>query len=163
MKKILSILLAIISTICITFAFVGCGTVEVSGSFYTIKQAYDNGWLNEDDLKSIACGYYEFFQFSVYTDYENLYSGMFDPHEELSKTKEKELKQAYLVQIVKAPDSSIDGVEIAQYYGTYNENIVVGILSDYIKADKIVEEKFIVGNIVFNKFCEGDILVYHIN
>ena len=197
MKKILSIILTLMSVICIAFSFGGCGEkqsgkqdneknrenqqtqgandkvdgdnnqsdekIEVKGKFYILETAYENGWLSENDLKSIACGYYELYQFDIYSDYENLYSGMFDPQGELSKEKEKELKQAYLNQIVKESELSTDGVTIQFYYGTFNGNTVVGVLCNYFDEDKTVIEEYVVGGVIFYSFTLDSILVYHID
>lgn len=159
MKKFISVLLSFISVISIAYAFTGCGneTIKVRGKFYTLEEAYNNGWLNEDDLKSIACGYYEWRKFE-----ENPYIGMFDPHKELSKENEKELKQAYLVQIDNKPDGLLDKVEIRKYFGEYNRNLIVNMYSDYYMCDILVEPEFNIGGVIFKNFWQGDIRVYHI-
>ncbi len=134
--------------------------VEVieSGKLYTLKTMYDNGLLKSEDLKSIACNYYDFYKYE-----DNPYSGMFDPHEELSKETENKIKQAYLEQIVEISDLPIIGVQITNYYGTYNGNVAVGIYSDYIKNDPAYfPRKTDIGGVVFKNFWSMDILVYHI-
>ncbi len=88
-----------------------------------------------------------------------MYSGLYDPHEELSQSKERELKLAYLEHI-KHPEYSDDSVKIL-YYGTYNGNIVAGLSCDYIIIDIVSHEKFEIGGVMFYKFWEGRILVYH--
>ena len=159
MKKIISIILALISVICVAFALGGCGdTNEVRGEFYTLKEAYENGWLNEDDLKSIACGYYDKYKYE-----ENPYGGYERPAEELSKEMENEIKQAYLNQIAKYPDVLLDKVEISRYYGKYNGNFVVSMYSQYFMCDIIVEPEFDIGGVIFKNFWQGEIRVYHIN
>lgn len=161
MKKVISVLLSVASAFCFIFAFSGCKDeeIKVSGEFYTLKEAYDEALLNEEDLKNISCGYYELYQFDIYSEYENLYSGLYDPHEELSQSKERELKLAYLEHI-KHPEYSNDSVKIL-YYGTYNGNIVAGLSCDYIIIDIVSHEKFEIGGVMFYKFWEGRILVYH--
>ena len=136
-------------------AFYGNNVIKVD----TLKEAYDEALLNEEDLKNISCGYYELYQFDIYSEYENLYSGLYDPHEELSQSKERELKLAYLEHI-KHPEYSDDSVKIL-YYGTYNGNIVAGLSCDYIIIDIVSHEKFEIGGVMFYKFWEGRILVYH--
>ena len=90
MRKFVSILIAIASVIGIAISFAGCN-VEVTGGFYTLKTAYDNGWLDVDDVRSIACCYYD--NYSLET---NPYSGAYkEPTEKLSRTKQKELKIDY--------------------------------------------------------------------
>ena len=166
MKKILSISLLLISVVCIVFAFGGCGEERqkdvgdgAKGRFYTLKESYDNGWLDEDDVKSIACCYYDSYKYE-----ENPYSGLYgEPKEGLSERTENELKQAYLEQKVRKPELSINGVYIKKYFGVYNGNYVISITSEYLKIDPIIEEEFYIGNVLFKNFWQGDILVYHIN
>ena len=171
MKKLVTILFALISVICVSFSFIGCGDkqptgqpeeeikvpIEVRGQFYTLKAAYDNGWLNEDDLKSIACGYYEFYKYE-----ENPYSGLFDPRGELSEEIEKEIKKAYLEQIDKQPDEDLEKVNIYKYYGHYNGNYVVSVVSEFYLCDIIVDPEFEIGGVIFKDFSQGEIRVYHI-
>lgn len=158
MKKILSVILAIISTISLAFAFGGCGTVEVNGQYYYLKTAYDKGYLNEEDLKSIACDYYEWdpnFE-------ENPYEGMFTSTEELTKKMGEELKQAYLEQIDKYPEGEISSVKIIRYYGTYNGNVVAYLASDSC-IYPVIEPETEIGGVIFKDFWAGKFLVYHIN
>lgn len=163
MKKLISVLLSIISVVCLVFALSSCkdDETEVRGEFYTLKRAYEKGLLNVDDLKNISCGYYEFYHFDIYSEYENLYSGLYDPHEELSQSKEEELKIAYLKNI-HHPEFSADTVNV-QYYGTYSGNIVAGLSCELIIVDIITTEKFEIGGVIFYKFWEDGILVYHVD
>ena len=131
--------------------------IEVKGEFCSLEVAYDNGWINEDDLKSIACSYNDFQQ------KENPYSGMYvQPAEELSNDVENEVKQAYLNQIAKYPDGLLENVHINYYYGTYNENIVVRIYSEYICIDPLIKNEVYIGNVVFKSWWDAQTWVYHI-
>ena len=159
MKKLISIIFTLISVVIVSFSLVGCGaTVKVRGQYYKLSKAYDNGWLSVDDLESIACRYYDFYNFE-----ENPYSGKFTLTEELTAKKEAELKQAYLEQIDKLPEGDREQVRIACYFGTYNGNVVVSISSVYFNCDIKVEEEFYIGGVLFKNFWQGDILVYHID
>lgn len=97
MKKFLSILISIISVVFISFAFVGCDgeEIEVRGKYYDLEEAYENGWLTEDDLKSVSCKFNDTF----YSYEENPYSGMFTSTEELSEEIQIELKKAYQIYL----------------------------------------------------------------
>ena len=160
MKKFLLILLSLISVICIAFAFGGCNkTIKITGTFYTMEKAYEKGYLSEDDLKSIACSYYDSHNFRYE---ENPYSGMFTSTEKLTKKLETEIKQAYLEEIVKVRDGDRDRVDINRYYGTYNENIVIRIYCSYLYFDHAVEPEAEVGGVMFKDYWVGDFLVYHI-
>lgn len=101
-------------------------SVTVSGSLYDMSEAYEEGLLDGNDLKSIACFCYD------RNNKENPYSGTYvQPEEKLSKDVRAELKKAYLNQIVKQPKADLEYVDIYKYFGTYNGFIVVGIVSDY--------------------------------
>ena len=131
--------------------------INVRGKYYSLQTAYSNGWLNEDDLKSIAC-YHNDFQKK-----ENPYSGMYvPPAEGLSEDVENELKQAYLNQIAEYPDGLLENVLINYYYGTYNGNIVIKIYSNYICLEPIDVEEIYIGNVVF-KAPDTETWVYHID
>ncbi len=161
MRKLKVVIVALLLGIVAMFGIAGCsGTQsELRGKYYSLQTTYDNGWLNEDDLKSIACAYYNN---SHYED--NPYSGLFDPNKELSVEMEKELKQAYLNQYAEYPDGSLEYVNIIYYYGTYGGNVAVRI-SGYIciePPDNIPEQTYI-GGVIFKNFWGMDILVYHID
>ena len=159
MKKLISIIFTLISVVIVCFSLVGCGaTVKVRGQYYTLSEAYDNGWLSVDDLESIACCYYDSYNFE-----ENPYSGKFALTQELTVKKEAELKQAYLEQIVELPEGDMDRVHIISYFGTYNGNVVVRIRSDYIHFDPKIEEEFFIGGVLFKKYRWGSFSVYHQN
>ena len=132
--------------------------VEVRGKLYNLEQAYENGYLNEGDLKSVACSYYDcYFWFE-----ENPYSGMYTSTEELTEEKETEIKQAYLEQNFAATDVYRDYVNIYHYYGTYNGNVVVGMESSYIRYDYFTVDKEI-GGVLFKDYWEEQFFVYHMN
>ena len=126
--------------------------------YYTLKRAYEYGWLNVDDLKSIACGYYD--SQNVKNPYKGLYE---EPTEELNKEIEIKLKRIYLERTVKDPELPLDGVHIRRYYGTYNGNVVFSIVSDYICIDPIIDKKLYIGGVLFRNFWQGDIFVYHLS
>ncbi len=158
MKKPISILLSLISIFCIAFALTGCGdeTNELNGKFYLLKQTYDKGWLSESDLKSIACCYYDWYNFE-----ENPYEGMFNSTEELSDATQTELKRTYLSQVARVPKGELDRVTINKCYGTYNGNVAVDISSNYVFFNQVVEKEYNVGGIIFKNFWQTKVLVYH--
>lgn len=162
MKKVVSILFSLILVICISFAFGGCGnqTIKVNGKFYSLEAAYNYGWLDESDLKSIACSYYDSHSYQFE---ENPYSGMYTSFEELNKKMETEIKQAYLEQIVEFAAGDRDRVDIVRYYGTYNGNVVINIRSNYIFFDHIIEAEVLIGGVIFKNYWSGDFRVYHID
>ncbi|MDE7440490.1 MAG: hypothetical protein K2N23_08300 [Clostridia bacterium] len=98
-------------------------SVTVTGRFYNVETACENGWLNEDDLKSLACYFY-----GVNSE-ENPYSGLYTkPEDKLSKEMKEELKIAYLHQIPQSFTECLDDASITKYYGTFSGNIVVSMV-----------------------------------
>ena len=163
-KAITIAVLSLIMVCGICLALTGCDDeisnkkIEVRGRLYLLEAAYENGWLNENDLKSIACSYNDFQQ------KDNPYSGLYEPPAEgLSNNVENELKQAYLNQIAEYPDGLLENVKINYYYGTYNGNIVIRIYSDYICMDPMVKEEVYIGNVVFKSYPDVETWVYHID
>ena len=133
--------------------------VEVKGTFYDLEDAYENGWLDEEDLKSIACEYYNW-----YFNYEeNPYSGMYTSTEELTDKMETELKQAYLKQVVGLSNGDRSRVKIYHYYGTYNGNVVVDISSNYVFIDPAPPVDTSIGGVIFKEYWVTQFAVYHIN
>ena len=131
--------------------------VKVRGKFYTMEQAYVNGWLNKGDLKSIACSYYD----GSYE--ENPYSGMYTSTGELTEEMDAEIKQAFLEQIVESSKSHRENVSIVHNYGTYNGNIVVWLNCKGVCIDYASTKAFNIGGVSFKNFWDGKCQVYHIN
>lgn len=152
MKKFLSVLLTLVSVICISFAFGGCGSnVEVRGKFYSLEKAYDNGWLSMGDLESIA--YY-------YNDYSNRTDG---PDKKLSSEEEEEIKRAFLNQIAEDPFGEKDEVKINFYYGTFNGNIVVAVRYSLMCIDPVTKDEVYIGGVLFKNYWDAQTWVYHLN
>ena len=95
---------------------------KVKGTLFDLEKAYKNGLIDEEDLKSIACGRYENFQ-----DLENPYSGLYQkPQKGLSYETKLDLRKAYSEQIDRL-SSAFEEIKLYNYYGTYNGNIVVSL------------------------------------
>ncbi|MCI8988546.1 MAG: hypothetical protein HFK05_02210 [Clostridia bacterium] len=104
-----------------------------SGRLYDIKTAYENGWLDEDDLKSISC--YEYDRFG---DGENPYSGLYvQPEEKLGREMKTEIKSVYLEQILKSSSDCLSDAYIYKYFGKYNGNIVVGMSDNMCRLGSV--------------------------
>ena len=57
-RKIISILVVIL-TFTVLFCLTACTQEEetpeyIEGAFYSLQEAYDNGWITEENLQSIA-------------------------------------------------------------------------------------------------------------
>ena len=114
-----------------------------AGEFYTLQEAFDNGWLSRGDLRNIA--------------YHRTGDGQrkgFKPTpknpEVLSAETELAIKEAHAANLRESGtlEAVTDGVTIIAYYGIYNEMIAVLIDAIYY-AHPSVECFETVGNIKF--------------
>ena len=154
MKKLILTLFSIIS-VCAVFAFVGCGeqsdetTAEPDGKLHTIFNAYNEKWIDGDDLKSIACSYYEWRNIE-----ENPYSGFrAEPFEPLGKETENKIKEAF-------SDQS-EEIKIIKYYGNYEGNVAVTL--GYGNTESLGGENtdVTIGGIIFPEFKLYPVYIYH--
>ena len=147
MKKFVSVLVALISLICLSFACLGCGENEEGGRFYNLMVAYEQGWIDETDLKSIACSYYDWRGFE-----ENPYSGQFNSTEKLSTKIRNELIEKF--------DSTAEDVKIIKCFGTYDGNVAVTLGYESIDYESFEADDCTVYGIVFPDF-RYVIKIYH--
>lgn len=113
---------------------------KCTGTFYTLQEAYDNGWLTQADVMSIA---YYHNRGRIYN--EEMMSEEYEPvpktPEVLSELTElkiksaaaKEYREIYNMQYAEA-----DGFRITQYYGTYGKCVAVMMRDDYSGESGIV-------------------------
>ena len=117
MKKVLSIIFALISVLCVAFAFSACG--EDEKDFYTLSEAYKKGLLTREQVMSIA-----YYHNGGIRDNEKIMGEDYVPlpktPEELSAETELALCQAYLEFCQQTENSSVSEYRLAQYCGTYN-------------------------------------------
>ncbi|MDE6585752.1 MAG: hypothetical protein K2K80_03630 [Clostridia bacterium] len=167
MKKIVSVLLTLVSVICIAFACVGCNNVQpeedvVKGRITGLRYAYrEMGWLDENDLKSVACR-----QYDCYEMQENPYAGLFKQETQISAKEERDFKKVYCdyynfnnrgtpAELLEPSD-----IEITNYYGTYDGNVVVEV-RHFKEESVIAEDKTHIGGIEFLWDYQRDIYVLH--
>lgn len=148
-KKLVKILAFILCALSLTVAFVGCNkgsnpnnenAEPDTGKFYTLQQAYDNGYLTQADLENIA----------YYHNGEKPYP------ENISEDTAKLIKKDWVKnladdEVAPAEDITEDRVSITKYYGTYNGSVAViveraGAMYPAV-YNPVVEE---IGNVVFN-------------
>ena len=143
MKKTFIFFMSLLAAICL----IGCKNkkedVEKIGKFYTLQEAYDNKFLNIDDLEKIA----------------NLYNsnivGKLD-----DKEQEEEIKKTYLKQLQeKVSNAKIEDVFIRNYFGTYGDCVVVCVWDVCISYDLFFEDVTI-GSVTFKDYCSRCISVY---
>ena len=137
MKKVISILFLFVLVISIAFAFTGCGKEE-TGTFYTVTEAYEQGYLTREDVMSIA-----YYNNGGIEHNEEAMDGYFKPlpisPEELSVKTEKAIKQTHFNLHWK--DRDLDELEkliggkleitIEKYYGTYKGCVAVMVTDTY--------------------------------
>ncbi len=165
MKKLLAVLVALVSVICIAFAFVGCGNdqteeVEVKGRITRLRNAYeDNGWLDDNDLKSIACR-----QYDCYGMQENPYAGLYKQKTEISTKEESDFKKGYCDKYNNQPGNKPElepsDIKITNYYGTYENNVVAEVIV-FSEESLIAENKMHIGVVDFISDYNRDIYVFH--
>ena len=121
-----------------------------AGEFYTLQEAFDNGWLSRYQLKSIA-----YHHAQVHSD-PKLY-GNFKPiainPQNLPKNIENRIKQNYLTAFLnEVPSASIEGIEISSYYGIYDNCIIVEMIDKYYVSDLQIDEKIEIGGVAFYNY-----------
>ena len=104
--------------------------VEKKGTFYTLQEAYDNGWLNQEQLLSIAY-YHQGTEGNEELMGEN-YTPIPKTPDMLSEELELEIKQKYYEQeSCEERSISMDKVK-SIYYGVYNDCVCVKLWLDLI-------------------------------
>ena len=162
MKKVLALLLALVSIIGVSLSFGGCGKLE-TGTFYTVSEAYENGFLTREQVMSIAYYYHEGYD-STQCD-EKIISEDFTPFpkspETLNKKTDKAIKTSFYNSAYWAQyenKRTFDDIGYV-YYGTYG-NAVAVIVSAGIEGVSTVSWKEEVGDCIIHYRDEKRILVW---
>lgn len=127
------------------------------GGFYSLEEAYENGWLTQDDLKNIAYYYHDAQEVDV-SD-ETFAPSPKDP-ETLSAETEYKIKRTYLNDVIGKEDGSFEHVFIYGYYGTYDGNVVIAISDDYHGYDYVAEPQYNVGGVTFYQYIAAYLRVW---
>ncbi|MDE7108131.1 MAG: hypothetical protein K2O39_07400, partial [Clostridiales bacterium] len=132
-------------------------SIEITGRLFRIDQAYRNGWIDENDLKSIACCVND-----SDSSVENPYSGLYEPPaQKLSMDTKNELKQAYVMWVDDGSTGDLlDDIKIDNYYGTYNGHMVVSMTDNGCHIGATTEGTEI-GGVTFNNYGWRSIYVYY--
>ena len=137
MKKITSIIMVIVimMTSCCLFS---CSNNLKLYNEKSLEDAYEAGWLTEDDLRIIA----------------NYYNNGTLSEIPLSKEKENNIRHTYLQEadIYKyRPDATVNDVSVFNYYGIYNGYAVAFLRDRFFQYDyKFWQEKEIGGVMFYN-------------
>ena len=147
MRKFLGLVLTGILLFCTIFSIAGCGEENdfIEGSFYSLEEAYENGWLTRKDLESIA-NYYRINDDVPEESLINTYG-----EEVVNKIKEAAVECFHTGKagFEQVEETTINDIIFEEYYGTYNSCIVLKIwIKDlYYPA---VEEEIVIDGITFN-------------
>jgi len=132
--------------------FSACEPPESQGAFYSLQEAYDNGWLTQEDLRSIA--YYHhggkkavkdnLEHKLVWMDEEEGYTPIPITPEVLDAETEKQIKQTRVNERHdEGNKSKAKDISIVEYYGVYNGCIAVMLTERGYRYERILN-----GNIV---------------
>jgi hypothetical protein len=120
---------------------------EGAGMFYTLQEAYDEGWLTQDNLRSIA--HYQ----SAGEDEPNFTPTPMNP-KVLSNEAIEAIKEEYLKGLLAAthqdgtllfPNATISDVYFLAYYGTYGGVIAIKISDEFSGYAGVVVELVVAG------------------
>lgn len=132
------------------------------GKFYTLQEAYDEGFLSIDDLKNIA------YHFNEGSDDESFVPTPKTP-EVLSEEIQNIIKRDYMefldipMELKKSyPGGDKEAISISKYYGTYGNNIAICIYSKYYAVDLPPPIDFNIGGIIFyNWYAYFSVTIWH--
>ena len=129
------------------------------GNFYSLEEAYENGWLTQEDILSIA--YY----YNQGTDgNEELMGENYAPNpmvpETLDEERVNQIKRTYLNEVIAMPEGTLEHVIIRAYYGTYDESVVIDITDDYHGYDYVFEPEHEIGGVLFYHYVGACLRVW---
>ena len=148
-KKILCLGMALV----MLFSFIACSRdkkeeEKIKGEFYSLEEAYENGWLDIEDVKDI---YYYHGEPFLYAGGKNPPKPDFEPRpktpEILSAKIEKAIKQTWLDEWIESDEWYIENGKLSavhiKYYGTYNGYVAIMMHDDYTASHDSVWRFFI--------------------
>ena len=123
MKRLLAILLTLTTLGCLGLS--GCKKRQAIGKFYTLQEAYEQGFLSENDLKNIA-----YYNNGGRANNEDKIEEDFIPEplnpKSIPADIQKNIKSDYIYYNEKLDNKTKDSeVKIDDYYGEYNNCYVV--------------------------------------
>ena len=146
MKKAIKFLTLLLVGIVMVFGIAGCKE-KASGEVYSVKEAYDNGWLTQEDLMSIA-----YYLNGGRADNEEIISENYEPlpktPDVLSDETEYKIKSAAAAEYREKyhiKDAKAKGFTITAYYGTYGDCVAVMTEDVYSGAATVVWTDMIAG------------------
>ena len=148
MKRVFFIVWATVALLAGTVCFSSC-TEKTTGEIKNLEEAYETGWITQEDLKSIA--YY-------YNDkteaIEN--NGDFVPvpksPERLNDNTITAIRKTYREQYFEDKSTPLDTITVTDYCGTYNGCVVATVSTYCIAYDIIVQDEYEIGGVVFYNY-----------
>ena len=149
MKKFFTVFLSAILSFCMLFAFSGCKE-KPYGKFYTLEQAYEAGYITQEDLINIA-----YYRHPNLEKNAHFYGEDFSPIPlaEFSEDLQRKIKLDKVFYENKQAQEknwryymTVDDVYIAGYYGIYNDCVAVYFGDQGL----IVLESDLIGGVYFS-------------
>jgi len=147
LKKIISVGVLLLMGMCF---FCGCVEDKPQGTFYSLQEAYEQGLLTQEDIRSIAYYYYDGMEYvfvgvdknedSIYDLQTTGYVPIPKKPEILSTETEKAVKESgaaiYRAQTFPDgtkiyPEARAKGFTVTQYYGTYDDCVAISLTESY--------------------------------
>ena len=130
-KRIIGILFAAVLVLLLGVAVVGCG-YKPQGTFYSLQEAYDAGYITRTDLEEIA---------ERQNDWGSALKKELDPQVK-QMICEDEAERLRNLEEDPYPEAEASGVRIVYYYGVYQGDCYAVMLSNiYEPAFPAVDEE----------------------
>ena len=131
MKKILKALCTAIAAVLLCGGIAGCASQTV-GTFYSLDEAYQNGWLSQDDLQEIADLHNHGLQSA-----ENLDDKIADCVKETAAWVLKHDEKSPI------PEAKAEDFTILKYYGVYHQDYYVVMLDEpYFEFPAVIVDEW---------------------
>ena len=156
MRKLLLVLLSLISVICMAFSFGGCSEEQQKevvdgemGKFYSLQEAYDNSWISKKNLKAIA----------KYHNKSKTYPVALTDEEETA------IKEAAAREVSSdarnRPDAKAEDFVILKYYGNYNGYYAIIIQDTTTLAPAVMIDDWIsIGDVKIHYITIDKIIIW---
>ena len=127
-----------------------CTGCNAPGAFYSLDEAYDNGWLTQEDLKNIAYYYNSYSAPDLEPDYTFIPEPI-DPNQ-LDNQTIKKMKKTYQLTILKDWKAPLKSVFLKVYYGTYQNCVIAEWGHNWFAYDPYYEKEKMIGDVLFYNY-----------
>ncbi len=149
MRKLCNVLLSVLLFV-FALPFFGCKDEPAPkpqpehATFYNIEKAYENGWISDKDLLTVAADYNE--------DY-SIVKHRVTP--QITVEKVDEIKRCYLEKKANRPNGKLNSIEFERYLGVYDDFYVVQLEDTFIQRDILYipeYEEYTIGKATFHDY-----------